>query len=239
MNQVEREASQILIVEDDDNLGDTLVEYLTSIGHKAILSKSVKDAQANFKAFAPNIVLMDIGLPDGSGLELAKAFKKERNDFVLLFLSALNDPDIKVQGLEIGAEDYITKPFALKELILRLKKIQKRMSQSQKEIPEEISFGKLKIWFKKYEIQDGQGRKISLGQKENAILKLLYENMGDALTRDEIIESIWGENKFPSNRTVDNYIVKLRKWTETDPHSGLFIQSIRGIGYKLTNKAKD
>jgi two-component system alkaline phosphatase synthesis response regulator PhoP len=222
----------ILIVEDEINLGKTLSEYLAGLGHSCQWAKDVKSARILFAQHVPNVVLMDIGLPDGNGLDLARELRKSRKDFVLLFLSAMNDPETKVEGLEIGADDYITKPFALKELTLRLQRIlssQKKIEQ----LPEEIIHGPLKIWFKRYEVQDAEGNLLSLSQKECAILELLYTKKNMAIDREEIIEKIWGEDKFPSNRTVDNYIVKLRKWCETDANKNLEIQSIRSIGYKL------
>lgn len=223
---------KILIVEDEVNLGITLSEYLQGLGHAAHWSKNAHDARAFFNAERPNLVLMDIGLPDISGLDLAREFRNLRKDFVLLFLSALNDPETKVQGLEIGADDYITKPFALKELMLRLNRIMNSQLELEK-LPDEIVHGPLKIWFKRYEVQDAQGNILTLSQKECAILELLYKKKNEAVDRDEIIEKIWGEDKFPSNRTVDNYIVKLRKWCETDNNKSIDIQSIRSIGYKL------
>lgn len=222
----------ILIVEDEENLGITLSEYLEGIGHTTQWAKDAKSARELFGNFRPHVILMDIGLPDGNGLQLAREFRKERKDFVLLFLSAQNDPETKVEGLEIGAEDYITKPFALKELTLRLKRILSTQSQVNK-LPDEIVHGNLKIWFKQYEVQDAHGHIISLSQKECAILELLYTKKNEAVDREEIIEKIWGDDKFPSNRTVDNYIVKLRKWCETDSKGQIEIQSIRSIGYKL------
>ena len=222
----------ILIIEDEENLGITLSEYLKGLGHGCFWAKDAKTARELFSLQRPGVILMDIGLPDGNGLDLAREFRKIRKDFVLLFLSALNDPETKVEGLEIGADDYITKPFALKELILRLNRILSSQSEISK-LPEEINHGPLKIWFKRYEVQDAQGGVLSLSQKECAILELLYTKKNEAVDREEIIEKIWGEDKFPSNRTVDNYIVKLRKWCETDPAKNLEIQSIRSIGYKL------
>lgn len=227
--------TKILIVEDDNNLGDTLFEYLEGFGHECLLAKSAKEAKEHFSKLAPDIVLMDIGLPDGSGLEVARQFRDFRKDFALLFLSALNDPETRVEGLEIGAEDYITKPFALKELMIRLDRI-KSFKEDVSSVEEELVFGNLKVWFKRFEVQDGQGKILSLSQKECAILKHLWVNKGVALTRDDIIDKVWGEDKFPSHRTVDNYIVKLRKWAETDQSGCLEIQSVRGIGYKLTIK---
>lgn len=222
----------ILIVEDEINLGSTLQDYLKGLGHNCAWVASGVEARELFLSFKPNVILMDIGLPDTNGLTLAKEFRTKRKDFVLLFLSALNDPEIKVEALEIGAEDYITKPFALKELILRLDRILKSQSNLEA-LPEEITHGSLKIWFRRYELQDANGHILTLSQKECAILELLYKKQSTAVERDEIINQIWGEDKFPSNRTVDNYIVKLRKWCETDSLKSLEIQSIRSIGYKL------
>lgn len=228
-------SDKILIVEDEENLGVTLYEYLEGIGYQVKLAQSVAEANDLFPIFEPHVVLMDIGLPDGSGLDLAREMRKEREDFLLFFLSALNDPDTKVEGLEIGAEDYITKPFALKELTLRLER-SFQFKKSMNELPIEVSLGKLKIWFSKFQVKDALGEIINLGQKECAILELLYNSKGKAVGRDQIIASIWGEDKYPSQRTVDNYIVKLRKWAETDENHPLEILSIRGFGYQLNIK---
>ncbi len=225
----------ILILEDETNLGETLTEYLSNLGYQITWAQNCKQAVEEFSKRHFDILLFDIGLPDGSGLELAKSLRLKRKDFLLLFLSALNDPQTRVEGLEIGAEDFINKPFELKELVLRLER-----SIKSKEIlalnPDEISIGSLKIWFKRFEVQDAQGGIIPLGQKECAILELLYKRKNEAISRDDIINNVWGEDAFPSNRTVDNYIVKLRKWAETDSQNILVISSIRGIGYKLELK---
>ena len=228
---------KILIVEDEKNLGITLQEYLATLGHKCELAPTAKDARELFSVFSPDIVLMDIGLPDDSGLNVAREFRELRKDFVLLFLSAQNDPETRVEGLEIGAEDYITKPFALKELVLRLNRILEN-KESKKEIPDELIFGDLRIWFKSFEVQNAQGKVQSISQKECSILQLLLEKSNEAISREQIIDRVWGEDKFPSNRTVDNYIVSLRKWCDTSIDKIIEIKSIRGIGYKLVEKNK-
>tara|TARA_R110000868_G_scaffold106668_5_gene292389 strand:+ start:1279 stop:1968 length:690 start_codon:yes stop_codon:yes gene_type:complete len=221
----------ILIVEDEPNLGTTLNEYLASLGHECSLAPTAAVARAQFESQKPAIVLMDIGLPDGNGLELAREFRSIRKDFVLLFLSALNDPDIRVEGLEIGAADYITKPFALKELTLRLERI---LATNEINLPQVIKSGPLEIHFASYELIDANGETLPLAQKECAILKLLFLKQGEAVTREDILNQVWGSDKFPSERTVDNYIVKLRKWCESDPNQSITIQNIRGVGYKMT-----
>lgn len=223
----------ILIVEDEINLGETLRDYLNDQGHSSFWANNAQSAREQFSKESPSIILMDIGLPDGNGLDLAREFRNKRKDFHLLFLSALNDPETKVEGLEIGAEDYITKPFALKELMFRLKRILKYQDDLQ-DFPDSIEHGPLKIWFRRFEVQDANSNIIALSQKECAILELLYRKKNEAVTREEIIDQIWGEDKYPSNRTVDNYIVKLRRWCDSDPKHSIEIQSIRGIGYKLS-----
>ncbi|MEE2670065.1 MAG: response regulator transcription factor [Bdellovibrionota bacterium] len=226
--------SQILIVEDETNLGLTLVDYLGSKGFQAKHAKSCSEARIAFDSEV-SIVLMDIGLPDGDGIDLAKEFRAIRKNFILLFLSAQNDPETKFQGLEMGAEDFITKPFDLRELTLRLEKAQMTHKLLQ-EHEKEISIGKLKIRFDSYQVVSAGGFEINLGQKECGILELLFQNKNKVVSRDQIIDEIWGKDSFPSNRTVDNYIVRLRKWMETDSSGIMEIKSVRGVGYQLLIK---
>ncbi len=226
----------VLLVEDEPNLGQTLRDYLRAKKFSVELAPTCAEARVKFKDLAPAIVILDIGLPDGDGISLAREFRDRRKDCVLLFCTALNDPTLRVEGLELGAEDYITKPFELKELTLRLDRILKSR-QITLHNPDEFVFGKLIFWPKRFEIKDGSGLILPLGQKECAILELLLERKNEVVARDEMIESIWGENAFPTNRTIDNYIVKLRKWADSGDGS-VIITSVRGIGYKLEVKGK-
>ena len=225
----------LLLVEDEPNLGQTLRDYLRTKKYQVELAITCSEARHKFKEMSPAIVILDIGLPDGSGMELAQEFRRLRKDCVLLFCTALNDPSLRVEGLELGAEDYITKPFELKELTLRLERILKSRQMTFNN-PDEYRFGKLIFWPKRFELQDGNGIISPLSQKECAILELLLANKNNVIARDEMIESIWGENSFPTNRTIDNYIVKLRKWADSDDKADLRISSVRGIGYKLEGK---
>lgn len=227
----------VLLVEDEPNLGQTLRDYLRSKKFSVELAASAAEARVKFTAMAPAIVILDIGLPDGNGIDLAREFRKQRKDCVLLFCTALNDPTLRVEGLELGAEDYITKPFELKELTLRLDRILKSRRLSLHH-PDEFHFGKLIFWPKRFELQDAEGSITPLGQKECAILELLLEKKNEVVAREEMIENIWGEDSFPTNRTIDNYIVKLRKWADSDESAGMKITSVRGIGYKLELKGQ-
>lgn len=221
----------ILIVEDENNLGLTLKEFLDAKGFTSVWARDCMSARKLFND-SINVVLMDIGLPDGNGIELAQELRSQRQNFILLFLSAQNDPETKYNGLKMGAEDYVTKPFDIRELLLRLEKAQathQKLSAHKKE----IQLGSLSILFEQYQVIDAKGEVIDLAQKECAILQLLFANLNKAVSRDDIIERIWGEDAFPSNRTVDNYIVKLRKWIETDDSGRLAIKTVRGVGYQL------
>jgi two-component system alkaline phosphatase synthesis response regulator PhoP len=220
----------ILLIEDEPNLGQTLLEYLGEKKFNCSLATNVRDAQLWAQSNIPDVILMDIGLPDGSGLDLARIFRKKFPSSLILFLSAQNAPEVRLEGLEIGADDYITKPFALKELLLRIERMLKGHASLG---PEFQQFGKIKMSLKRYQLIDANNVTINIGQKECAILALLFERANQAITRDEIMDLIWGTEAFPSPRTVDNYIVKLRKWCDSDPQSPLHIVSIRGIGYKL------
>ena len=226
---------KLLIVEDEINLGETLKDFLESNQYKPTHATTCTLAREFFANDKPSIVLMDIGLPDGDGIELAKEFRSQEKELIILFLSAMNDPETKFKGLEMGADDYITKPFDVRELLLRLERILKNKNQRD-EHQDEIQLGDLKIWFKRFEVLDGEGQIKSLSQKECSILELLFSQKNQVVSRDDIIDKVWGQNSFPSNRTVDNYIVSLRKWLETSKDDIAKITSVRGIGYKLEIK---
>lgn len=227
----------VLLVEDEANLGQTLCDYLRAKKFEVEWASTCQEARVKFRDMTPAIIILDIGLPDGDGISLAKEFRQARKDCVILFCTALNDPSLRVEGLELGAEDYITKPFELKELTLRLDRILKTRQLSRHN-PDVYKFGNLIFWPKRFEIQDATGAVSPLSQKECAILELLIQKKNEVVARDEMIESIWGENSFPTNRTIDNYIVKLRKWADSDPNGVIHISSVRGIGYKLEIKGE-
>ena len=225
----------ILIVEDERNLGETLRDYFLGQGHQVFWATDCAKAQHMFSAHSPQIILMDIGLPDGTGLELAREFRKKSKDFILFFLSAQSDPETRLAGLEIGAQDYIPKPFQLKELILRLQMAMRTLGQRGGR-PELYQFGRLKFWPRRFELEDGHGQLSNLSLKENGVLQLLITNLGKAVERNEMLDEIWGPDAFPSERSIDNFMVKFRRWIDSDPDCKLELTTIRGLGHKLAQR---
>lgn len=218
---------KLLLVEDDKTLGISLKERLTKEGYKIILADTIFKAKLELEKFKPDLIILDIGLPDGNGFEFAKSLK---NPPPFLFLTAMTTAEDRLKGFEIGAEEYIPKPFHLKELLLRLSHVlnsHKHVSESLESI---YVFKKFKINFKKLEILNPKGEMISLSVRDSNLLKLLIEEKEKVVSRDEILDKLWGEENFPTNRTIDNAIVRLRQAFGKD--GSKFIKSIRSVGYR-------
>lgn len=226
---------RILLLEDDLNLGVTLQENLNNNEQQCILFNSCADSISAIEESQFDIYVLDVNLPDGSGLDVANFILKKFTHSSIIFLSAASDPMLRLQGLEMGAFDFINKPFTLKELQIKINRIKSNLLHLKKN-SSGITFGKLKINFSKFELQDANNKIINMTHKESAILKLLLDNANHVISRDQILDEVWGKDSFPSLRTIDNYIVNLRKWCETDKNSPITILSIRGIGYKLSKR---
>jgi two-component system alkaline phosphatase synthesis response regulator PhoP len=233
--------AQLLVVEDDRNVGATLVDRLRGAGYRVTLAESAARARAAWRAQAPQLVLMDVGLPDGNGFELAAEFRAAVPQAALVFLTAHGNPDQRVRGLELGADDYVTKPFHFKELLLRIHNCLKR-AQDLAELPGEmrgvVRIGRARVDFERFSAEAG-GEVHALTHKECAVLRLLASRVGKAVSRDEILDRAWSADEFPTSRTVDNFIVRLRRLVEPGPGEPQVIRSIRGVGYLLTEVARE
>lgn len=231
-------SARILVVEDETNVGSTLVSRLFNEGYKVEWQTSVALAKTKLcsqeKPF--DLALLDVGLPDGTGFDLAPFIRNHAPQTSVIFLTAFGNPEDRVRGLELGAEDYVVKPFHFKELLLRIQNALKRakmislLDNDEPKGPAQI--GKAKISFEKFEAEV-DGKRYPLTHKECAVLKLLKKKKGAAVTRDEILDHAWSQGEFPTTRTVDNFIMRLRKIVENDPENPQTIRSIRGIGYQL------
>lgn len=229
------EVARLLVLEDEKNVGLTLVERLKKEGYDVDWCTSVTAALAEIDRKNFDLALLDVGLPDGSGFDVADRLRKVRPSTAMIFLTAFGNPEDRVRGLELGAEDYIVKPFHLKELMLRIQNGLKRakyVSGGTQSQAESIQVGRAIIYFSRFQAEVG-GEIVSLTHKEVALLKLLLERRGDVVSRDEILNHVWSEDEFPSSRTVDNFIMRIRRLVELDTDNPTVIKSIRGVGYQL------
>jgi two-component system alkaline phosphatase synthesis response regulator PhoP len=228
--------AQLLVVEDDRNVGATLVERLQAAGYRVTLAESAERARRAWRAQPPQLVLLDVGLPDGNGFELAVELRAAVPQSALIFLTAHGNPDDRVRGLELGADDYLTKPFHFRELLLRIQNCLKR-AQDLAELPGEmrgvVRIGRARVDFERFSAE-ADGTTHALTHKECAVLRLLASRVGKAVSRDEILDRAWSADEFPTSRTVDNFIVRLRRLVEPDADEPRVIRSIRGVGYLLT-----
>jgi DNA-binding response OmpR family regulator len=224
--------SQILLLEDERNVGSTLVERLTKEGFEIAWATSVREAQREIAQRQFDLALLDVGLPDGTGFDVAAQLRRDRPATALIFLTALGSPEDRIRGLELGAEDYVVKPFHLKELILRVNNGLKRARYLRSD--DRVRIGRAEIDFSSFTAQvAGGGESQTLTHKESALLKLLVERRGKVVSRDEILDHVWSVDEYPTSRTVDNFIVRLRRLVEVNPDEPQAIRSIRGVGYQL------
>ena len=231
------EKLSILLVEDEENLHETLKLNLELEGYEV---SSAYDGAEALKAVQNeyfNLVILDVMLPELDGISVCENIRLQRNEVPILILSAKNSGADRVLGLKKGADDYLTKPFNLEELLLRVNNLinkSKRISEN-KPVTDEYIFGKNSINFKSLEGTNKLGEKIALTKKEAMLLKLLIENKNEVVTREKILQSVWGYNVYPTTRTIDNFILNFRKYFEEDSRNPMYFHSVRSVGYKFTD----
>lgn len=234
------DSAKLILLEDEKNLGSTLEERLTLDGFSVTWVRSLEMARAEIQNRRFDLALLDVGLPDGSGLDLARRLRSTSPATAIVFLTALANPDDRVRGLELGAEDYVAKPFHYAELKLRLQNALKRSMYLRSGVEgltlTQLRIGDADIFFTRFEVVK-KGIAYPLTHKECALLKLLVERRGKVVSRDEILNHCWSEEEFPTPRTVDNFISRLRKLIEEDPENPTWIRSHRGVGYQLVSEA--
>lgn len=239
MNDEGFKDSRILLVEDEESLAIGLEYNLTEEGYKV---KTAKDGREAIDLFAKedfDLIVLDIMLPYLDGFEVAESVREKSPQIPILILTARTGTEDKIKGLEIGADDYLTKPFHLKELLLRIKGMLKRKdwyksAASKKPV---FRFGENEVDFENltYKTKSGEER---LTQIEAMVLKYLVDNHGKAVSRKELLENVWNVNPEVETRTVDNFIARLRKYFEPDPSRPVFIKSVRGEGYLFVDIQK-
>jgi len=230
-------ALKILLVEDEENLRSTIKLNLEFEGYEVKAVEDGKKAISEFNSARFDLVILDVMLPEISGFTVCETIRLTNADIPILFLTAKNSSQDKIQGLKIGADDYLTKPFNLEELLLRVQNLLKRSQKKQgiESNLHEYSFGKNKVNFITYEIETYKGEKLTLTKKEVLLLKLLIERKNEVVSRDHILQTVWGYDVYPSTRTIDNFILVFRKYFEQNPREPRYFHSIRGVGYKFTD----
>ncbi len=231
----DRPPARLLVVEDEANLGSTLQERLTRSGFEVTWVRSVAGAQAELARQTFDLALLDVGLGDGSGFLLAERLRKQAAGTAILFLTAMGDPQHRILGLELGAEDYIVKPFHYQELVLRLENGLRRARFCGTGLVR-MRVGRAMVDFAGFTAEAG-GEVHALSQRETALLKLLVERRGTVVSRDQILDVVWSREDYPTPRTVDNFILKLRRLVETEAETPTVIRSVRGVGYQMNPAA--
>lgn len=214
---------KLLLVEDDKSLGTTLSERLTKEELRVHWVTELRKARESIDKEKFDLIVLDVGLPDGSGFDLAREVR-EKSSVPFIFVTAQGAAEDRLRGYEIGAEEYIPKPFHLKELLLRIKHVLENHVQAP-----QLQVGDVLIDFASRTVsRESQEERLNL--KEYMVLKLLVDKSPQALSRDDILNFVWGENEFPTNRTVDNVILRLRQIL--GDKVGQNIKSVRGVGYQ-------
>jgi two-component system alkaline phosphatase synthesis response regulator PhoP len=228
--------ASILLVEDEENLHEALKLNLELEGYEV---SSAYDGGAALKAIDNayfDLIILDVMLPVMDGIQVAETIRIRNNDTPILMLSARNSSADRVTGLKKGADDYLSKPFNLEELLLRVAKlIDKNLKlQDRSTLGDQYQFGSNKIDFKAQEAIGYDGTVIRLSKKETMLLKLLIENKNEVVPREKILQSVWGYQVYPTTRTIDNFILNFRKYFEADSRNPRYFYSVRGVGYKYT-----
>src|SRR6476620_1047768 len=232
---VDKKAS-ILLVEDEENFHEALRLNLELEGYSVSSAYDGSQAIKSIEQEYFDLIILDIMLPEVDGITVIETIRVQNNEIPILILSAKNSSADRVLGLKKGADDYLTKPFNLEELLLRVHKLieKNKKLQDKDSIGDVYSFGNNHIDFKAQEIKTHYGEKIQISKKEAMLLKLLIENKNQVVPREKILQSVWGYNVYPTTRTIDNFILNFRKYFEEDSRNPQYFHSVRGVGYKNT-----
>lgn len=224
--------AKILIVEDEVEMANSLKDNFEFEGHEVSIAFDGDEGIKSVYSFSPDLIILDIMLPNKSGYDVCRELRSNEISIPIIFLSARGQEIDKVLGLELGADDYITKPFSVRELIARINAVLRRYAAKPKTNKTNYKIGKLLVNFEKLTAADENG-KVDLTFKEFEVLEYFVKNEGRIISRSELLDHVWGYDNFPTTRTVDNHIAKLRKKIETYPMEPKHIFTVYGLGYKF------
>ncbi|HEU0111707.1 MAG TPA: response regulator transcription factor [Flavisolibacter sp.] len=224
----------ILLVEDEENLHEALKMNLELEGYGVTSAFDGAQAMKAVQNEYFDLIILDVMIPEIDGFTVTQNIRLSNTEIPILILSAKGSSEDRVTGLRKGADDYLTKPFNLEELLLRVHKLIKKnkLLQEKSSVGDTYSFGGHSIDFKAQEAKTASGEKIQLSKKEAMLLKLLIENKNEVVPREKILQSVWGYNVYPTTRTIDNFILNFRKYFESDSRNPKHFHSVRGVGYK-------
>jgi two-component system alkaline phosphatase synthesis response regulator PhoP len=227
----------ILLVEDEENLQEALKLNLELENYEVTSAYDGAEALKAVVAEHFDLIVLDVMLPEVDGITVCETIRLSNPDIPILILSAKNSSADRILGLKKGADDYLTKPFNLEELLLRVNKLIRKSEKlgSKIPVPDVYVFGKNKIDFNASEGFDKDGHKFSLTKKELMLLKLLIENKNETVAREKILHTVWGYNVYPTTRTIDNFVLSFRRYFEADSRNPKYFHSVRGVGYKFTD----
>jgi len=224
--------ARILIVEDEAEMARGLRDNFEFDGHEVMIAGDGETGLQMAIEDSPQLIILDVMLPKKSGFDVCKELRARGLSTPVIMLTARGQEIDRVLGLEIGADDYITKPFSIRELLARVKAVLRRSTNDNRTPAAVYRIGKLKVDLERYAAEDERGS-VELTHREFEILKYFLEHKGEVATRDELLDEVWGYDHYPTSRTVDNFIVKLRKKIEADPRHPRHILSVHGVGYKF------
>ena len=224
-------AVKILVVEDEPNMVAGLRDNFEFEGYEVITASDGVEGLQKALDESPDLVVLDVMMPRMSGLEVCKQLRAKRASLPIIMLTARGQEVDKVVGLELGADDYVTKPFSIRELLARVKAILRRATAGPK-IQEQHSFGDVEVDLRKCRVVRA-GKLLDVSSKEFELLKYFISHTGETLSRDRLLEDVWGYDNFPTTRTVDTHLVRLRQKLEPDPEQPQYFLTVHGTGYRF------
>jgi two-component system, OmpR family, alkaline phosphatase synthesis response regulator PhoP len=228
--------ASILVVEDEENLQDALKLNLELEGYEVSTASDGAEALKKVNQEYFDLIILDIMLPEIDGISVCETIRLKNTQLPILMLSARTSSADRILGLKKGADDYLTKPFNLEELLLRIHKLirKNKKIQDKSNVEDLYTFGNNTIDFNAQQALNSKGEQIELSLKEVMLLKLLIANKNEVVSREKILQSVWGYQVFPTTRTIDNFILNFRKYFEVDSREPRYFHSVRGVGYKFT-----
>jgi DNA-binding response OmpR family regulator len=224
--------NRILVVEDDPAILRGLRDNLAFESYEVLTAADGETGERLVQEKSPDLIILDLMLPKLSGYELCRRIRGRGVQTPILMLSARAEETDRVLGLDLGADDYLTKPFSIRELLARVRALLRRI-HPETVLPDQAQFGDVRVDFRSYEVRRN-GAAVELTRKEFGVLRLLVARAGHVLTREELLNEVWGYEHFPTTRTVDNHIASLRAKLEKDPSQPRHLLTVHGVGYKLS-----